>query len=181
MSLNDPANHGNHWEIVPGFIRNEAQLRAAARQAIWLCLGSEGQEVHPDGDLSVGVSVKKFAISRLQHIPQTRRLSELLQVVDRSQEAIGSSTDEAYFSIYNSLGSTGEQRDQLGEETLSVGLNGEAEARVQDPVSGGWSEFQLYPGDALHFNNNQAPVLERPLHVVRNRLITQRVALVINA
>ena len=177
MSLVDS---GNHWEVVNGFIRDEKQLHHAGKQALRLAACSDSELVQPFEDTSSRLQVKKVAVDRLRGLAQTEHFSELLHIFDRARQVIGSDTDVAYINVFDSYASTGEHRDRIGEETLAVGLSGQAIARVQDPVDGGWREFRLDPGDATHFDNNQSPEGQRPLHMIRNDLAVQRVSLVIN-
>lgn len=176
MSLVDS---GNHWEVINGFIRDEKQLHLADKQAERLSSYSDSEVIQPFEDSNSRLRVKKVAIGRLRQLPEVEYFTELLQIFDRAKEAISSDTDVAYINIFDSYASTGEHRDKIGEETLAIGLNGQAIARIQDPGDGGWREFRLDPGDAIHFDNNQAPESERPLHVVGN-LAVARTSLVIN-
>jgi hypothetical protein len=177
MSLVDS---GNHWEVTNGFIEDKNQLRLASKQAVLLSMFNDSELLQPFENSNGRLEVKKLAVARLRLLPGSVDFSELLQIFDRGKKAIGSDTDEAYINIFHSHASTGEDRAKIGEETLSIGLSGTAIARIQDPVSGGWSEFRLDAGDTLHFDNNQSPESERPLHLVKNVQEKDRVSLVIN-
>lgn len=177
MSLVDS---GSHWEVTSGFIRDERQLYLASEQAKLLSKYDNNEVVQPFEESNSRLQVKKVVVARLRLLPGAVNYSELLDVFDRAKEAIGSDTDDAYINIFHSYASTGEHRDRIGGETLAVGLSGQAIARIQDPDDGGWREFRLDPGDAIHFDNNQAPERERPLHEVSS-MAKPRISLVVNA
>jgi hypothetical protein len=172
---------GRHWELASRFIDDDERLQLAGAQAVRLSELSDTTIVRDGGSYGSGVVVKRFSIDQLHRLPLGEDFTELLGILAKARGAIGSSRNEAYLNIFQGLGTTGMHRDEIGEETFAIGLTGQARAEVDDPASDTHYSLCLYPGDALHFDNNQGPEAEQAMHEVKNVAQTPRVSLVINA
>lgn len=180
---------GTNWEVRREFIPRSEALYAGVQARYILDEAMECvEELVPtgawDGD---NMTVYRVDVNKLIDFwtvgTTTLNKTGILYAYDQTEEEANNGLDEFFLNIYSSFGSTTKHKDayeidgKKARSTIAVGLFGEGVVEIEDPSTGEEHVIDLYPGDALHLNND-VPEEEKPLHLVRNSLSVPRIALV---
>lgn len=181
---------GTGWEIYRNLV--DAEIAQTAGQQALQLIASSSKYIVEQSTLAPGV--EGLDIYRLhawhpgtypQHLDtiqadpkEVANNQELIDVHRRFSKYVSKYVSTCFINVYQPSGHTRRHRDRSSEETLAVGLLGNAEARITDPVTNKTHVFEINPGDAMHLHNPHR-ITRRPLHIVTNTSETDlRVSLV---
>ncbi len=181
--------HGAGWEIRREFVDPEKAARAGKEVLGLIESGSKyfsTYDYNPPG--TSGVTFCNLAAwSPSQYPEQTdtiqndpdamKAVRDIIDIHRRTEKVISEKVRSAQFNIYEPGGHTRSHRDRRRGEIFALGLLGVAQARIKDPVFGTWHEFEINPGDGVHFVNPRAQRL-RPYHQFINISNARRVSIV---